>query len=100
MLTIGRLAERVGLQAKTLRYYDRVGLLPPATRTAAGYRRSAGCPAHARPPPPPARRPPAGSRLYVDGAARRLRFIRRPTALGIPLPENGEPRSCSVVVKP
>ena len=61
MLTIGRLAERVGLQAKTLRYYDRVGLLPPATRTAAGYR------------------------LYDDSAARRLQFIRRAKALGISL---------------
>ena len=61
MLTIGRLAGAVGLEAKTLRYYDRVGLLPPATRTSAGYR------------------------LYDDAAAGRLHFIRRAKALGMSL---------------
>ena len=61
MLTIGRLADAVGLEAKTLRYYDRVGLLPPAARTPAGYR------------------------LYDENAAHRLQFIRRAKALGISL---------------
>lgn len=56
MLTIGRLADAVGLEAKTLRFYDRVGLLPPAARTPAGYR------------------------LYDDSAAPRLQFIRRAKA--------------------
>ncbi len=61
MLTIGRLADAVGLEAKTLRYYDRVGLLPPVTRTPAGYR------------------------LYGEDAVRRLEFIRRAKALGMGL---------------
>lgn len=59
MLTIGRLADAVGLEAKTLRYYDRVGLLSPTPRTPAGYR------------------------LYDDAALQRLQFIRRAKALGI-----------------
>ncbi len=61
MLTIGRLADAAGLEAKTLRYYDRVGLLPPMTRTPAGYR------------------------LYGEDAVQRLEFIRRAKALGIAL---------------
>ncbi|MCL2403595.1 MAG: MerR family transcriptional regulator [Coriobacteriia bacterium] len=36
--TIGRLAELAGVSAKTLRHYDRIGLLSPSTRSAAGYR--------------------------------------------------------------
>jgi len=38
MLTIGRLARSVALESQTLRYYDRVGLVRPATRTPSGYR--------------------------------------------------------------
>ena len=37
-LTISALAGSLGLSADTLRYYERLGLLPPAERTAAGYR--------------------------------------------------------------
>ena len=61
MLTIGRLAKLTGIEAKTLRYYDRVGLVPPAGRTAAKYR------------------------LYSEDAVARLRFIRRAKGLGISL---------------
>ena len=35
---IGRLARELGLGAGTLRYYERLGLLSPAQRTASGYR--------------------------------------------------------------
>lgn len=49
------------MEAKTLRYYDRVGLLRPAKRTEAGYR------------------------LYDESAAGRIRFILRAKALGIAL---------------
>jgi DNA-binding transcriptional MerR regulator len=35
---IGELAEAAGTTAKTLRFYEEQGLLPPAERTAAGYR--------------------------------------------------------------
>jgi DNA-binding transcriptional MerR regulator len=39
LLTVGRLARRVGLTAKALRHYDRIGLLMPATvDPATGYR--------------------------------------------------------------
>ena len=37
-MTIGRLAARFGLSRTTLLYYDRLGLLRPTTRSAAGYR--------------------------------------------------------------
>ena len=38
-LTISALAASHGLTTDTLRYYERLGLLPQAERTAAGYRR-------------------------------------------------------------
>lgn len=65
-LTIGALANEVGLAAETLRYYERLGLIEPSRRTAANYR------------------------LYNAAAARRLRFIRRAQALGFSLAEIGE----------
>jgi DNA-binding transcriptional MerR regulator len=37
-LRVGELAEKVGVSADTVRYYERVGLLPRPERTAAGYR--------------------------------------------------------------
>lgn len=37
-MTVGRLAARFGLSRTTLLYYDRLGLLRPSARTAAGYR--------------------------------------------------------------
>lgn len=61
MLTIGRLGTLADIQPKTLRYYDRVGLIRPATRTPAGYR------------------------VYAEDAVQRLRFIRRAKALGMTL---------------
>lgn len=38
-LTIQQMAERSGLTAHTLRYYERVGLLQPIARTESGHRR-------------------------------------------------------------
>lgn len=38
-LTIGQLARRAGLSRTTLLYYEQAGLLAPASRSAAGYRR-------------------------------------------------------------
>jgi Cd(II)/Pb(II)-responsive transcriptional regulator len=35
---IGRLARRFGVSVATIRYYERTGLLPQPTRTAANYR--------------------------------------------------------------
>lgn len=65
MLTISRLGKLAGIEAKTLRYYDRVGLVRPSARTAAGYR------------------------LYEEHAADRLQFIRRAKALGMSLVDIG-----------
>src|SRR3972149_4241489 len=61
MLTIGRLGKLAGIEAKTLRYYDRVGLVRPTSRTPAGF-------------------PP-----YDRHAAAPLHFIRRAKALGMSL---------------
>lgn len=38
MLTVGKLAGQCGLSADTIRYYERMGILPPARRGANGYR--------------------------------------------------------------
>jgi len=65
-ITIGKLAKNVGIGAGTLRYYEQLGLLPPAQRTASGYR------------------------VYGAAAATRLRFIRRAQALGFSLEEVAE----------
>jgi len=51
------------MTTKALRYYERVGLLPPANRTASGYRD------------------------YSDAVLDRLRFIRAARALGLTLGE-------------
>lgn len=53
VLTIGRLAKAAGVTTPTIRYYEEIGLLPPASRTA------------------------AGQRIYDDNALERLTFIRR-----------------------
>ena len=37
-LRVGQVAERVGVNVQTLRYYERRGLLPAPDRTPAGYR--------------------------------------------------------------
>ena len=38
MYTIGRLARRAGVNADSIRFYERQGLLTPASRTDTGYR--------------------------------------------------------------
>jgi len=65
-MTIGTLARQAGLSSETLRYYERLGLIKPSTRSAANYR------------------------LYDDSAMDRLRFIRRAQSLGFSLAEIGE----------
>lgn len=37
-MQIGELADSLGVSTKTLRHYERIGLLPPAERRANGYR--------------------------------------------------------------
>lgn len=62
-LTIGKLAAIVGVNPRTIRYYEAIGLLPPP------------------------RRSPSGYRLYSPDDAARLRFIRRARAAGLSLAE-------------
>ena len=38
MMQIGRVAERSGVPAKTIRYYEEIGLIAKPERTAGGYR--------------------------------------------------------------
>jgi DNA-binding transcriptional MerR regulator len=63
LLTSGELATRAGVTSDTLRYYERLGLLPPAPRSAAGYR------------------------LYDPTTPERLAFIGKAKALGLTLDE-------------
>ena len=37
-MNIGMVAEKSGVNAKTIRYYESIGLIPPATRAGNGYR--------------------------------------------------------------
>lgn len=60
---IGALSERTGCNIETIRYYERIGLMPPATRSEGGHR------------------------LYGETQARRLGFIRRTRQLGFTLDE-------------
>ena len=53
MLTIGRLARASGVNLETIRYYERIGLMPEPPRTGGGHR------------------------LYGEPHSRRLSFIRR-----------------------
>ena len=60
-LTIGQVAKTSGVAAKTIRYYEQIGVLPAPSRAASGYR------------------------LYDQPGVERLRFIHRARSLGLPL---------------
>ena len=62
-LTIGRLAKAAGVNIETIRYYERVGLLPAPARSPGGYRQ------------------------YSTDHLKRLNFIRRARALGFSIGE-------------
>lgn len=62
-LTIGKLAEAAGINLETVRYYERIGLMPRPNRT------------------------PGGHRNYEGEHVRRLRFIRRSRELGFTIDE-------------
>lgn len=62
-MVIGALAKRTGTNAETIRYYERIGLLPAPARTAGGYR------------------------LYGSEHLKRLTFVRQARALGFSLDE-------------
>jgi DNA-binding transcriptional MerR regulator len=61
--TIGGLAALTGVKVPTIRYYEQIGLLPPARRTTGGQRR------------------------YDSPAVRRLIFIRHARKLGFDVDE-------------
>ena len=60
-MLIGEVASAAGMSSKTLRFYEEQGLLPPARRSANGYRQ------------------------YSDGTLARLDFIARGRAAGLSL---------------
>jgi MerR family mercuric resistance operon transcriptional regulator len=62
-LTIGKLADLVGVNVETIRYYQRRGLLEEPKKPLGGYRQ------------------------YPPETAKRLRFIKRAQALGFTLEE-------------
>jgi len=59
--TIGAIARETGTKVQTVRYYEQIGLLPPAPRTE------------------------GNQRLYDAATVRRLAFVRHARALGFPL---------------
>lgn len=64
-MKIGELAAQAGVSAKTIRYYEGIGLLRPPGRTSSNYRD------------------------YGDAAVERLRFIRDSQVAGLTLAEVG-----------
>lgn len=62
-MRIGELATKAGSQPETVRYYERLGLLPQPGRTEGNYR------------------------IYDDGHLERLRFIRNCRVIGMTLEE-------------
>ena len=62
-MKIGELADRSGVTAKTIRYYESIGLMPAPDRTTSNYRD------------------------YDDDAEGRLRFVRDSQAAGLTLAE-------------
>ncbi len=62
-MRIGELARLAGINPRTLRYYECVGLLTPSSRTEVGYR------------------------IYTLADADRLAFIRRAQSVGLSLAE-------------
>jgi DNA-binding transcriptional MerR regulator len=65
-MRIGELANQLGINTKTIRYYEEIGLVPPAPRTPSGYRD------------------------YSDTDTTRLIFIKSAQRLGLSLEEIAE----------
>lgn len=62
-MTIGELAKISGVNAKSIRHYESIGLVPKASRTTAGYR------------------------IYRDSDVQFLKFIKRARRLGFSMVE-------------
>jgi len=67
-IVIGTLSKHTATNIETIRYYERIGLLPAPARSSGGYR------------------------LYGTGHLKRLNFIRRARTLGFSI---GEVADCS-----
>src|SRR5574341_515007 len=67
MFPIGELSDRTGISTKAIRYYEEVGVLPPARRNDEN-----------------------GYRLYDEADVERLNFIRRTRALDFALEDIAE----------
>src|SRR2546422_10326783 len=67
--TIGQVARATGVDARTIRYYEHIGVLPAPNRARSGYRE------------------------YDQPAVQRVRFVRRARSLGLPLRELKKLRS-------
>jgi Cu(I)-responsive transcriptional regulator len=65
-MNIGEAAAAAGVSAKMVRHYERIGLLPPASRSDAGYRQ------------------------YHEHEVEILRFVRRSRSLGFSIAQIGE----------
>lgn len=63
---IGQASEQLGVSADTLRYYEKISILPPIART------------------------PSGLRSYTDKDLSRLRFVKRAQRMGFSLEEIGQ----------
>ncbi len=79
-LSIGKLSDQTGVKIETIRYYEKIGLVPPPPRSA------------------------GGQRVYDQSHRDRLAFIRRCRDLGFSLESvrsllglNDEPPSCGEV---
>jgi MerR family mercuric resistance operon transcriptional regulator len=62
-LSIGALSKRSGVNIETIRYYEKIGVMPAPARSAGGYR------------------------MYALGHLKRLGFVRRGRQLGFSLDE-------------
>ncbi len=65
-MTIGELARRTGVNLETVRFYERIGLLPKPKRRPSGYR------------------------VYSEADIRRLEFVKAAKAVGFSLREIAE----------
>ena len=66
MYQIGKVTQMLGLSADTLRYYEKISILPPIARTASGLR------------------------SYADRDLSRLKFVMRTQRMGFSLDEIGQ----------
>src|SRR5712692_7907240 len=81
-ISIGELSRRTGVNIETIRYYERIGMMPHPPRTA------------------------SGRRLYGQMESRTLAFVRRARELGftldeiralLPLADQGGHQACAEV---